>query len=559
MGRNGYFTMRSDASAQYQDGEQSNPFDGEAMEMDHNQPAENAKCYHYDAANKSWNTSMKRVRVNRKPCGEGGMRLVVRLDILKDSDLAVEQQCVAKIFKSDKAHAKEYLNEAITQVSCQLWADQFNSLPVPNRVSFLPVTVMELVDRPQKDLVNVEPLMQGNFFKHNDNAGRVKSDRHTPQAFSHFSWEASNHTLLICDIQGVSTSKGDLFTDPQIHSIDGIENGNTEDGTGYGPGNFGHQGIMKFIETHKCNKLCQQLGLPELRQDADLNQPSRWSTQCVECNIPRTKGTTSRLSPTRINTAEIDKYREGQVDYPDLQAPHPPPLPQQQQQAQPQQQQQAPQHTEATRRTAQIKLQQQEMLWQMHSEAPHLLSAQEAKNPQWISQAREFRDRRPARKASWQEEKVARYPRMEQVQEELLTSPRSYGVSPRGESYEDMILRRLRSADIGGGENHMPRSPRAVQSPKTVMSNIPRMPAGQSPRARYAAPMSPSSRSTPLHYADCATESSRYAPPRSPLNMLNSHLPSSYNSVRPAMGMHGAGGAPWFRGAPMHHQGPMYM
>merc|ERR1711865_18764 len=182
-----------------------------------------------------------------------------------------------------------------------------------------------------------------------------------------------------------------------------------------------------------------------------------------------------------------------------------------------------------------------------------------SKNPQWISQAREFRDRRPARKASWQEDKVARYPRMEQVQEELLTSPRSYGVSPRGESYEDMILRRLRSADIGGGENHMPRSPRAVQSPKTVMSNIPRMPAEQSPRDRYAAPMSPSSRSTPLHYADCATESSRYAPPRSPLNMLNSHLPSSYNSVRPAMGMHGAGGAPWFRGAPMHHQGPMYM
>ena len=36
--RNVIFTMRSAASAQYQEGEQSNPFDGEAMEMDHTQP-----------------------------------------------------------------------------------------------------------------------------------------------------------------------------------------------------------------------------------------------------------------------------------------------------------------------------------------------------------------------------------------------------------------------------------------------------------------------------------------------------------------------------------------
>lgn len=251
------------------------------------------------------------------------MRLVVRLDVLNDDD-TVKEECVAKMFKSEAAKAKEYLNEAITQVTCQMWAENYNALPVPVKVNFLPVTVMELVDRPGKDLINVEPWMRGKFYKHNDNAGRVKSDRHTPQAFSHFSWEASNHTLLICDIQGV----GDQFTDPQIHSLDGVENGNAADGTGFGPGNFGSQGIQKFFSTHKCNRLCKQLGLPELNNnltDDQMKQPSTWNTSfCKLRNDSPVCGTCSRLSPSRINTTAHDKLRGDEVDYPDLQAPKQP-------------------------------------------------------------------------------------------------------------------------------------------------------------------------------------------------------------------------------------------
>ena len=41
--------------------------------------------------------------------------------------------------------------------------------------------------------------------------------RNTPQAFSHFTYELSQHSLLICDIQGV----GDMYTDPQVHTTDG--------------------------------------------------------------------------------------------------------------------------------------------------------------------------------------------------------------------------------------------------------------------------------------------------------------------------------------------------
>lgn len=45
----------------------------------------------------------------------------------------------------------------------------------------------------------------------------IKQSRYTPQAFSHFTFERSGHELIVVDIQGV----GDLYTDPQIHTMDG--------------------------------------------------------------------------------------------------------------------------------------------------------------------------------------------------------------------------------------------------------------------------------------------------------------------------------------------------
>lgn len=50
------------------------------------------------------------------------------------------------------------------------------------------------------------------------------------------------------DIQGV----GDLYTDPQIHTADGL---------GYNDGNLGLRGMALFFHTHRCNPLCAFLGL----------------------------------------------------------------------------------------------------------------------------------------------------------------------------------------------------------------------------------------------------------------------------------------------------------
>jgi hypothetical protein len=75
--------------------------------------------------------------------------------------------------------------------------------------------------------------------------------RNTPQAFSHFTYEDSGQCMVVCDIQGVH----DMYTDPQIHTLDG---------KGYGQGNMGKGGIEKWIQSHVCNDICRYLGLRQI-------------------------------------------------------------------------------------------------------------------------------------------------------------------------------------------------------------------------------------------------------------------------------------------------------
>ena len=115
---------------------------------------------------------------------------------------------------------------------------------------------MELVDRPGRPVTGCEIYIPGKFTKKNNNVGATvppskddtKVDLDIAQAFSHFSFEKSNQTLLICDIQGVENS----YTDPQIH---------TQNGEGFGGGNLGMTGIRAFMLRHVCTDVCKQMGL----------------------------------------------------------------------------------------------------------------------------------------------------------------------------------------------------------------------------------------------------------------------------------------------------------
>mmetsp|Transcript_51992 Transcript_51992/g.105929 ORF Transcript_51992/g.105929 Transcript_51992/m.105929 type:complete len:375 (-) Transcript_51992:134-1258(-) len=211
--------------------------------------SEAATKFTFNPATDSWHSEATRVVVERKPFAEGGMRFCLKLHELEENGDFIP--CVAKIFKNDPGQ-KAYFDEALTQMTGECFAQAFNKYPLRANVAFLPVSVMVLDER-KGQFCNVEPLMSGRYVKHNDNDGHVETKAMLPQTFSHFTWEASRHTLVVCDIQGVA----DCYTDPQIHSLDG---------SSFGQGNMGQSGILKFLRSHKCNKLCEMLGLPPMHR-----------------------------------------------------------------------------------------------------------------------------------------------------------------------------------------------------------------------------------------------------------------------------------------------------
>lgn len=169
-----------------------------------------------------------------------------------------QQQCVAKLSKDPSESRRTYFSEVEMQFKCKDLAQKFNAHNVPKRIDFVESWVLELIQRPGphgmgRFTVLVEPLLRGHYTKHSNNYGFVSEEqRHTPQAFSHWTWVHSGGKILVCDIQGV----GDLYTDPQIHSNAGHQN------FLYGRGDMGIDGINQFFATHRCNGLCRSLGLP---------------------------------------------------------------------------------------------------------------------------------------------------------------------------------------------------------------------------------------------------------------------------------------------------------
>jgi len=141
-----------------------------------------------------------------------------------------------------------YFYDVRTQCEAQRFANAYNRHSPPKKVAFLSASVIEVMDDKERtDDVKffcLETYLHGSYVKHIDNHGGDEKARNTPSAFAHFSYEASDKRLLVCDIQGV----GDLYTDPQIH---------TYHGRGYGMGNLGNDGIIRFFKTHECNAICK--------------------------------------------------------------------------------------------------------------------------------------------------------------------------------------------------------------------------------------------------------------------------------------------------------------
>lgn len=123
---------------------------------------------------------------------------------------------VAKLAIDPYEDPDTYFKDVEMQIVCRVYAEKFNKYNPPRLVTFNDAWVLQLVDRPGQPLCNVEPYLSGSYQKHNNNCGYVsEADRNTPQAFSHFTYEASDKQLIVVDIQGVS----DIYTDPQVYFL----------------------------------------------------------------------------------------------------------------------------------------------------------------------------------------------------------------------------------------------------------------------------------------------------------------------------------------------------
>jgi len=209
--------------------------------------------YSYEADKEKWLKLPIKLEIEHNPFSEGGMRLVFRCWEIENNSRILS---CAKVFK-DHWGVQAYFDEAMTQMVSESYAQEFNRECYKKKlrfnVGFVPVSVLRLKTADGKRLVyNVEPMLDGDYRKHNDNDGHVESELLLPQAFSHYTYERSNNLVVVVDIQGV----GSFYTDPQIHTFDGH---------GFGMGNMGHEGLMKFLKTHECNDLCRLLDLPAVK------------------------------------------------------------------------------------------------------------------------------------------------------------------------------------------------------------------------------------------------------------------------------------------------------
>lgn len=209
---------------------------------------ERAIRHRFDAKKGKWCHTATIVIIEQNPFAEGAMRKAYRMrDLSQEGQLSL---MVAKIFRDTNEDRASYFKDVEMQMQAKEIAERFNRRNPPKKVDFVSAFVYELVDRPNKQICSAEYYIDGKFEKHNNNFGYINddTDRNTPQVFSHFSYEDSNGQLIVVDIQGV----GDVYTDPQIHTLDG---------QGYGRGNLGAEGINKFFSTHACNQICHFFGL----------------------------------------------------------------------------------------------------------------------------------------------------------------------------------------------------------------------------------------------------------------------------------------------------------
>ncbi|XP_015717472.1 alpha-protein kinase 1 isoform X1 [Coturnix japonica] len=171
---------------------------------------------------------------------------------------------VGKEYKEEKG-LLHHFSDVERQMTAQYYVTEFNKRlyeqKIPTQIFYIPSAVLLILeDRTIKGCVSVEPYILGEFVKLSNNTKIVKNEYKATEyglAYGHFSYEFSNGTEVVVDLQGWVTGNGKgliYLTDPQIHSL------NSKD---VSRSNFGKRGIYYFFNNQhvECNEICRCLSL----------------------------------------------------------------------------------------------------------------------------------------------------------------------------------------------------------------------------------------------------------------------------------------------------------
>lgn len=202
----------------------------------------------------------RKIKIAAQPFAEGTQRIVY---YGRDCTFDHSKKVVLKEFKylgNGLNKLKSYKEQMEVQSVSAFLAQEFNKQKPEEakEVLFTKVVVISLYERHKPFYCSQEPLIEGPYVKYNSNNGFVNKDEYaaTLNAFSHWTYQVTNHYLMVVDLQGVKSTSptGPRFalTDPALHC---------KDVTRFCSTNLGNEGMHRFFRTHHCNSICKAMKL----------------------------------------------------------------------------------------------------------------------------------------------------------------------------------------------------------------------------------------------------------------------------------------------------------
>ncbi|KAM3536244.1 hypothetical protein MY4038_000402 [Beauveria bassiana] len=191
------------------------------------------------------------IAARSKPFDEGAVRIARYAQ-----PVSTTSKFVLKSFKSSEGSLVSMIEDMWMQALCKSFALEFNGLVKSSQpIDFVTTLCLQDKSRASEENLSLEPFIEGEYIKYNNNSGYVLDDDDNPlneiaQAFSHFTFERSWGNFLVTDLQG----SGNIFTDPAIQTLD-------PERFKLSPTNMGEDGFKFFFAMHVCKETCHKLGL----------------------------------------------------------------------------------------------------------------------------------------------------------------------------------------------------------------------------------------------------------------------------------------------------------